>query len=235
MTTPLISVIDTGTRAPKAVPPNLQLRHLPALIRHPLALDLNALARALQPECHVLFYSPFSAKLIIDTGLLNPARHHLWAVGDHTAQILEEALQTKVRSPILQDFEGLKALLKKQAEPLPLVALGLLGQPRDLSFLATAWDVSFTEIPIYESAPNNMCSLIQAFDLAPPDWLTLTSSRGALAILQSLGKSRLQSTRLATIGPPTAKTLEEFGLKATLIPEKPCREALLNAIANFIP
>jgi len=69
------------------------------------------------------------------------------------------------------------------------------------------------------------------------DWLIFTSANGvrmALDRLRSLGHDPqvLRAVRIATIGPATAATLENYGLVATLVPQEYIAESVAQALRD---
>lgn len=235
-----IVVIDTGTRTPHRVPPSLTVIHMPVLQRLAIDLDRDALDQALSLKRHILFYSEFAAQTILDAEAITaPVDHRIWAVGAQTARLLSEGFGVSVDTPRDESFEGLLQTLQDDDEPLPLLSLSLRGVLRDLGPLARRWNVDFTDIPVYESAPADPGPLREAFDAHKVLWMTLTSSRGVEAVVDALDAERLRERQksstlyLAAIGPSTKDTLQHFGLRADVIPTNPRREDLLQAIADY--
>lgn len=242
MTATEIRVLDTGTRRPDSIPETIDLHHHPALIRRPTPVDDGDLERFRHTRHHVVFYSRFAARTVIDRLPVELSNHHrIWAVGTNTAQFLERHLNRAVEVPASERFTGLHKALSKCGEPLPIAAFGLRGTSRDLGWVAEQWSVDFASIPVYESVPEDADALADAFDDVEPDWLTVTSSRGVRSIADAVGSSQLRDLQesgklqIAAIGPSTAVTLGEFGLDADAVPETPDRVEMLDAIANWQP
>ncbi|MEZ5949029.1 MAG: uroporphyrinogen-III C-methyltransferase [Planctomycetaceae bacterium] len=98
-------------------------------------------------------------------------------------------------------------------------------------------------MPLIEIVPPAATPLIdQMLDrLHEFSWIVFTSANGVQALLQRMWERGLDSRalaacRLACIGPSTAEALLQFHLRADLIPEPYCSEALADAlIAQGIP
>jgi uroporphyrinogen III methyltransferase/synthase len=82
------------------------------------------------------------------------------------------------------------------------------------------------------------------FQLPAPDqyaWIVFTSTNGVRAYfddglaLSGLDARALAGTRLAAIGPGTARALEAYGLRADLVPERFVAEALLDRFPVAVP
>ena len=232
-------IFDTGIRPAHTDAPGVELRHAPALLRRPLEFDARQARRLLRERCHIVFYSRFAVGVVVDRDIIDePACHRYWAVGQKTADVLRERLDVDVDVPPREHFDDLRRMLSGCGEPLPIVAFGLLGTHRDLSDPARHWSVDFTTIAVYESAPRRADELRRSFDAFRPHWLTVTSSRGAEAVADAIGIDRLRDLQtsgaleIAAIGPSTAKTLEQLGLSADLVPEIPDRDALVTEISH---
>lgn len=92
-------------------------------------------------------------------------------------------------------------------------------------------------IPTIQILPPNDWSEIDSTlgRLADFDWVIFTSANGVNGLLDRLwsigGDSRrLASARLAAIGPATAAALERYHLKADVVPDSFCAEALAEAL-----
>jgi uroporphyrinogen III methyltransferase/synthase len=71
------------------------------------------------------------------------------------------------------------------------------------------------------------------------DWLVFTSANGVRFFIRRIFQTgfdirQLGHIKIAAIGPGTAKALEEFGIKADLIPQKYRSEDLANALAEHV-
>jgi uroporphyrinogen-III synthase len=74
-------------------------------------------------------------------------------------------------------------------------------------------------------APEN----VEAVDGA--DWITFASSQTVRNFMEAVG-SRPITAKIACIGPITAKTAREYGLKVAVIPKKYTFDSLIQAIVK---
>lgn len=230
-----IRILDTGTRPADARVDGVVIRHQPALVRQPLDFSAADLTELTETDCHVVFYSRFAVDCVAHR-LSGFDDHRLWAVGPKTAALIAEKLDAHAEFPDEHHFSALRRRIADCGDPRPIVAFGLRGQLRDLSEIADDWNTTFRSIDVYESKPAPADEMQIAFDEFQPDWLTVTSSRGAEAIAEALGNRRLAALHadgelsFAAIGPSTAKTLDELGLSADVVPEHPDRNRLVKTI-----
>ncbi len=232
-----LRILDTGTRP--ATPPadTVEVRHHPALVRRPVAVDSERWCAILDRPAHIVFYSRFAVRCMADE-LADLDAHRLWAVGPKTADRIGDTWGLDAEYPDDHHFSGLRDALGQCADPRPIVAFGLRGKPRDLGAIADDWATQWASIDVYESVANEPRSLREAFDEFQPHWLAVTSSRGARAIADGVGHQRLATRqsngelRVAAIGPSTARTLNELELDADAIPDEPDRDAMLRAIVD---
>ena len=232
-----LRILDTGTRA--ATPPSeiVEVRHQPALVRRRLPVDADQLSVTLSTPAHIVFYSRFAVQCMADR-ITDVDDHRLWAVGPKTAARVGEAWGVDAEFPDEHHFSGLRAQLEQCDDRRRIVAFGLRGKPRDLGDIADDWNTAFHSIDVYSSEPAPGDELRTAFDDFRPHWIAVTSSRGAQAIADGVGRSRLAALqsedklRVAAIGPSTAQTLTGLEIRPDLICDDPDRDAMLEAIAE---
>lgn len=235
-----IRILDTGTAQAEEIPTGLEVHHQPALVRRPLDFAESAVRQRLQSEHHLVFYSRFAVEIVASRKVIvDPAAHRFWAVGRRTAQCIEANFEAPAHWPAVEQFTGLLDSLREVDEKLPIIAFGLAGVERDLSPIAGEWGVDFVEIPVYESGPTPPSELQRAFRRFAPQWLVITSSRGARSVVDALGGPPLRDLRrrgrlkIAAIGESTALTLRQLGLGVDVIPDVPGRKNMLDEIAGF--
>jgi uroporphyrinogen III methyltransferase/synthase len=115
--------------------------------------------------------------------------------------------------------------------PLPL-SEGFKIQLQDKGAAVTV----FPLIKIIPAAKKTVDAVIGG--VSSYDWVIITSANGAELLTDSLkrngmGYNELSNTRIAAIGPVTAKILEERGLKSMIVPEIYTQEALAEAFLKF--
>jgi uroporphyrinogen-III synthase len=100
-------------------------------------------------------------------------------------------------------------------------------------------NASVTEIAIYDTVLPTDKSGMERFkkmlDLGEIDVTIFTSSlaaRNLLAFIREAGRNQLKEIIVCAIGPITARTLEEQGIKPTCIPESYTIDAALDEIAK---
>ncbi|MBT9582710.1 uroporphyrinogen-III synthase [bacterium] len=92
--------------------------------------------------------------------------------------------------------------------------------------------------PLLQFVAPDQPQLLQAAlqELESYQWILFTSPNGVRHFMQELRQTgdarRLGRARLAAIGPGTAKTLAEFGLRADLVPSQSVAEGLLEALQD---
>jgi uroporphyrinogen III methyltransferase/synthase len=73
-------------------------------------------------------------------------------------------------------------------------------------------------------------------DIACYDWLIFTSRFGVRCFLKRLSRvssQHFRSLRVCVIGKATAKALEEFGVKACVVPQKESSKGIVEAMRKF--
>ncbi len=101
---------------------------------------------------------------------------------------------------------------------------------------ATVIEIPFIEI----RKPKSFRSLDSALNIiATYDWLILTSVNGVDALTQRLShlhidKRRLNSLRIAAIGPATKKAIEQAGLKVDVVPREYIAESVVRSLRRRI-
>ncbi len=101
---------------------------------------------------------------------------------------------------------------------------------------ATVIEIPFIEI----RKPKSFRPLDSALkNIADYDWLILTSVNGVDALTQRLShlhidKRRLNSLRIAAIGPATKKAIEQVGLKVDVVPKEYIAESVVRSLRRRV-
>ena len=136
--------------------------------------------------------------------------------------------------------EGLDWFERKPLFGRRVVVTRARAQAGELSRELEALGADVFEFPTIEiKPPENFGSLDEAIrTLDSFDWLIFTSVNGVDAFLKRLAHHGLdlravpRLTKLAVIGPATAKRVEEAGLRVDVTPEEYRAEALIGALAK---
>jgi len=97
-------------------------------------------------------------------------------------------------------------------------------------------------VPVYQNCPadNDKVGLRQELENGTVDMITFTSSSTVRNFLDMLGaenqeelKTLLAGAKIAAIGPITAKTAEDSGLKIDVQPEDHTIADMIDAIVNY--
>ena len=139
---------------------------------------------------------------------------------EYRAEGVIDALQLLVKA-------GEKVLLPRAQEAREIL-------PDSLRKMGIIVDVA----PVYETVAGEadgtmLADLLAAGDI---DLVTFTSSSTVKNLMKILGdraRELMEKTRIAAIGPVTARTCEEYGFKADIIAEKYTIDGLVNSIKNM--
>lgn len=178
-------------------------------------------------------------KLGIDIRAFHKAR--IAAVGPRTAEALERRGLLIDVLPVKFQAEGLLDSLADSLKPgqcalLPRGDLAREVLPRELK----ARGIEAVEIDVYETviAEDQEEETLKLLVEGKVDVITFASSSSVtnlLAVMKRMGVDNpqhiLQNIEIACIGPLTAKTAAEAGLKVTIQPEDATIDALIDAIA----
>ncbi|MCB0352894.1 MAG: uroporphyrinogen-III synthase, partial [Bdellovibrionales bacterium] len=165
------------------------------------------------------------------------AERRIAAIGPATAKELERLGATPTIVPkeyvsealpeLLGDVHGKRVLLPRADIARKMLPIELKRRGADV-----------TEIAMYHILPNDtpeVVAQLKAFDQnKTPDYLTFTSSsavRGFHKLLEASGKESWFSTvPIVSIGPITAKTVEEYGVCSQIVAQSYTTDGILNAI-----
>jgi len=156
----------------------------------------------------------------------------------------KEALEKKGISPALiakeYKAESLAEELKKEARNKKiLVARASVGREVLIEELKKVAEVR--EIELYDTTlpkdKSKMLGFKEKLEKGEVSAVIFTSSQAAKNLLDFLGKEaikKINKTAVCAIGPITAKTLEEYGVKISAIPKEYTVEAALDEIEKII-
>ncbi len=110
------------------------------------------------------------------------------------------------------------------------------GRGGPLADALRAEGASVTEIPLTRIESLDPAPLVQALArLASYDWVLLTSANAvhhlAAVATSSAQRSAVGARKLAVVGTATAEAAEQYGWRATLVPERFLAEGLVDAMA----
>lgn len=177
-------------------------------------------------------------KLRIDIRKLNGAR--IAAVGSKTAEALERRGLLVDVLPAKFQGDDLLASIEAEMKPgqtalLPTADIAKAYIPARLKQLG----LNVTEVDVYETVPDTTggTEIIQLLEDKAISIVTFTSSSTVthlLTALKELGVERpnelLQSCQIACIGPMTAQTAEEAGLKVHFLAKEATVESLVESL-----
>jgi uroporphyrinogen-III synthase len=230
----LVQVIYTGTRPPTVDDPHLRIHHLPMLEAVPVDFDQKRVEILVRQPCTLVFYSQNSVSVVADSQVLDDidlSDHTIWAVGEKTADEVQERFGLAANVPDDERFDGLVDTFLDDPPPHPIVAFSLKGSPRDLARRLRELGNAH-EVPVYHTCPVLYPSL--AADLAEigADWVAFTSPRGVGTFYSQAEGVDLSQLHLAAIGPTTADALEQRGLRPSLILQTPDKDLMMRRIVD---
>lgn len=245
-----ISILYTGINPPDVLEPhnaskNIALAHVPMLESRPIEFDRTHVRELLQKPTAIVFYSQIAVRYMIDQGVFDGIDLNdkvFWAVGQVTAQLLEQELKVCVHVPPEENFEGLKIAFETAALPPALLALSLQGVHRDFSEICARRGIAFEDISVYETSAIGTEQLAKTLQNSRFDWIVFTSPRGVETFFEHLKSLHnmfenvtfsKQSWNMAAIGPSTKKAIEQAGYTAHLTVDAPDRNRIINAILDL--
>uniref|UniRef100_A0A7C5ELV5 uroporphyrinogen-III C-methyltransferase n=1 Tax=Desulfobacca acetoxidans TaxID=60893 RepID=A0A7C5ELV5_9BACT len=184
--------------------------------------------------------APHTPVVLIQNGTLPEQRTITGTLED----IAEQARVAQVRSPAILVVGEVASLRERLSwwENRPLFGkIAVVTRTREqagvLSELLAEAGARVVEIPTLELVPpDDYSPLDRALgDLSRYHWLVFTSANGVRAFIsrlfhRNLDVRALGGVRLAAIGPATAAALNDFGLKADLVPRRFVAEELAQAL-----
>lgn len=237
---PNVTVVYTGTRAPTFEHARLRVVHMPMLEAAPVDFDHKEVQLLVKQPCTLVFYSQNSVHVVAQSGIFDAidlSNHSVWAVGEKTAEAIAARFGVAAKTPDDERFEGLVETFERHSPALPAVAFGLKDSPRSLAAaLAETSDVY--DVPVYRTCPRLYPGLAQKLAEIDADWIAFTSPRGVATFISQACVSNGQSVdfnalRLAAIGPTTAGALQERGLEPSLVVETPDKNEMMAAILDY--
>ncbi|NTX04050.1 uroporphyrinogen-III synthase [Myxococcus sp. CA040A] len=202
---------------------------------------LASAAEHIQRYRWVVFASPSSVDALMDA--LREAgtaqrltRVKLAAVGPRTARAVRGYGLDVAAEPDEGTGEALFEVLKDALQSGDEVLLPAAEEGRrELEDALRDAGVLVTRVTAYRSLPAELSP--EALELlagSPPDVAVFASPRTVEAFLDAAGRERLGPARVVAIGPTTASALEQLGLPATAVAEKPTPEALVDATVRAV-
>lgn len=151
------------------------------------------------------------------------------AVGDQTARaLIERGIKPDLVAAEFTSRSLAKELARTDVKGAHVFHPGADKMNPDFQKLLTRVGAKVTDLVLYridKVAPEN----VEAVDDA--DWITFASSQTVRNFMEAVG-SRPIRARIACIGPITAKTARQAGLKVAVVPKKFTFDALIQAIAK---
>ena len=230
----MITVVYTGTRPPDAIE-GLEVVHLPMLERVKLALPPELSPELSDPKYthrHAVFYSQNAVELVVETlGADAFAGVTIWAVGERTAQVVEQLTGQSAQSPKRQDFLGLTESLREQVRGDDfVVSFEVSGGDRRLDEMALPARV--TSVAAYETVAANWDDLDGLLRRIAPRWVVFGSPRAFDAFRNNLHHRVVgDSYRVAAIGHTTSDAIIAAGDRVDFVPDDPDLRQLLTALA----
>ena len=232
-----VTVLYTGLRAPTDVPAGLRVMHRPMLEVEWTDASTSDLQNLLTPEAVLVVYSRTAVERLDAQDWLEQlpelAGLPWWAVGQKTAEALQDRLGIWAHVPEDQHFDGLVDALKRHlrnAGPRRLISLSLEGTRRDLNAALPDGSSESVDLPLYRTVEAEYPNLAEELRARPPDWIAFTSSKGVDAFASNVDLGSVDA-RIAAIGPSTAEHLRTHGLSVDFVPNEPGRAALLSGLS----
>lgn len=153
------------------------------------------------------------------------------AVGDQTARaLLERGIKPDLVAAEFTSRSLARELAQQGVKGAHVFHPGADKMNPDFEKLLSKCGAKVTNLVLYsidKVAPEN----VEAVDDA--DWITFASSQTVRNFMEALG-SRPIRAKIACIGPITAKTVREYGLKVAVVPRKFTFDALIQAIVKSL-
>ncbi len=179
---------------------------------------------------------------VIESGTLPGQR----TVTGTLATITEQVHAADVRPPSIVVVGAVAALADQlswlQPQPLAGVTVAVTrarAQASDLARRLQALGARVLQTPVIRVQPISDPAGTP-LDPAPYDLICVTSANGVAGLFERLAEAGLDArslagTKLAAIGPATARALAERGVIADLVSERAVAESLLEALADVAP
>jgi uroporphyrinogen-III synthase len=232
-----VTVLYTGLRAPSEVPAGLRVMHRPMLEVEWTDASTSDLRKLLTPEAMLVVYSRTAVERLDAQDWLDQlpelAGLPWWAVGQKTAEALQERLGIWAHVPDDQHFDGLVDALNRHlrnAGPRRLISLSLDGTRRDLNAALPDGSSDWFDLPLYRTVEAEYPNLAEELRAQPPDWIAFTSSKAVDAFAANVDLVSANA-RIAAIGPSTADHLRTLGLSVDFVPDEPGRAAVLSGLS----
>lgn len=228
----MICVLYTGSRPPDRVVEGVALHHVPMLETVPLTIGEKA-REALRSDHRriAVFYSQNAVSHVL--GEIGPELFsdcELWAVGERTAEQLEEHVGVRPQVPPTQTFEGLVELLRPEVTPQTLIiSFELASSPRTLS--GAGLDARVLSVPAYDTRAYNYDDLDALLRRLQPQWVVFASPRGHAAFRANLHHRTVgDNYRVAAIGTTTRDAILEAGDRVDHVASTPDLDVLLREL-----
>ena len=177
------------------------------------------------------------SELGLDIRALNGPR--IAVIGPKTAVAAEEAGLKVSLCPEEYVAEALGEALKAEGLGGKRVLLLRAAEARStFPDMARELGAEVADVPVYRTLPaeNLEAAAVEMLEANEIDFVTFASSSGVRNFVCSLGREKAQAILdrvcVACIGPITAATASEFGVKTTVMPQAYTIEALVAAIAD---
>ncbi|MCE9666860.1 uroporphyrinogen-III synthase [Myxococcus stipitatus] len=202
---------------------------------------LASAAEHIQRYRWVVFASPSSVEALMDAlreaGTVDRlSRVRLAAVGPRTARAVNGHGFDVAAEPPEGTGAALFELMKDGLQPGDEVLLPAAEEGRrELEDSLREAGVQVSRVTAYRSTPVSLPpEALELLESSPPDVAVFASPRTAEAFLEAAGRERLGSARVVAIGPTTAAALEQLGIPATTVAERPTPESLVDATVRAV-
>ncbi|MGA8571871.1 MAG: uroporphyrinogen-III C-methyltransferase [Desulfobaccales bacterium] len=229
--------------------PNKEASAIPweALAQNPGTLVFLMGVKNLPEICRQLVAKgrdPQTPAAVIEKGATLAQRTVTGTLADLAPKAREAAIKPPAILVVGQVVELRQRLKWWETRPLwgkTVVVTRTRQQAGKLTALLAAAGARCLEVPTLEiGPPDDFAPLDEALArLSRFQWLVFTSANGVAAFMARLfGRGQdvraLGQTRIAAIGPATAQALEEFGLRADVVPTAFKAEVLLEALSPLV-